>query len=69
MLNTALPCPGAEFWENYTGPRIMTNRYVWAAAAVVALLAAVYSSERLFVLCWSPLARVVQPYRQSCCNH
>lgn len=35
----------AEFWENYTGPRIMTNKYVWAAAAVVATLAAVYSSE------------------------
>lgn len=34
----------AEFWENYTGPRIMTNKYVWAAAAVVAALAAVYSS-------------------------
>ncbi|KAI7839933.1 hypothetical protein COHA_006327 [Chlorella ohadii] len=33
-----------EFWENYTGPRIMTNKYVWAAAAVVATLAAVYSS-------------------------
>lgn len=44
--------PPAEFWENYTGPRIMTNKYVWAAAAVVATLAAVYSSERGWGPCW-----------------
>ena len=34
----------AEYWENYTGPRIMENRYVWAAATAAATLAAVYSS-------------------------
>ena len=38
------PTAAAEYWENYTGPRIMENRYVWAAATAAATLAAVYSS-------------------------
>jgi len=41
-LTPISPC--AEFWENYTPPAYLTNRYVWAAATAAATVAAVYSS-------------------------
>eukprot|EP01025_Chloroclados_australasicus_P034894 TRINITY_DN35623_c0_g1_i1.p2 TRINITY_DN35623_c0_g1~~TRINITY_DN35623_c0_g1_i1.p2 ORF type:complete len:169 (+),score=2.72 TRINITY_DN35623_c0_g1_i1:31-537(+) len=32
-----------EFWENYSPPKYLTNKYVWAAACIIGLIAAYYS--------------------------
>jgi hypothetical protein len=32
-----------KFWENYTPPSYVTNKYVWVAAAVVGSFLAYYS--------------------------
>lgn len=35
-----------EFWENYTPPTYLKNRYVWAAASIISLGLAWYSAQK-----------------------
>lgn len=35
-----------EFWENYTPPMYLKNRYVWAAASIICIGLAWYSAQR-----------------------
>ena len=34
-----------EFWDSYSPPKYLTNRYVWAAGTLVMLYLAWYSAQ------------------------